>query len=104
MAMVKDFQHAISVASSGGMRDLQALFSQLGLRSSPKVFDVSCFIKSVLWIKTSKLASSIIFNSDVYFSLCRSADTYKHLAHVEQGKYSFQEICDCECMPLFKHW
>jgi HAUS augmin-like complex subunit 4 len=37
MAMVEDFQHAISVAASGGMRDLQTLFSQLGLRSSPKV-------------------------------------------------------------------
>lgn len=38
-AIVEDFQHAISVASSGGMRDVQALFSQLGLRSSAEVYE-----------------------------------------------------------------
>lgn len=39
MAIVEDFQHAVSVASSGGMRDTQTLFSQLSLRSTNEVYE-----------------------------------------------------------------
>lgn len=38
-AIVEEYQHAISVASSGGIRDVQTLFSQLGLRSAPEVYE-----------------------------------------------------------------
>lgn len=39
MAIVEDFQHAVSVASSGGMRDIQTLFNQLSLRSTTEVYE-----------------------------------------------------------------
>ncbi|KAH9305598.1 hypothetical protein KI387_010002, partial [Taxus chinensis] len=40
VAMVEEYQQAVSVATSlGGIRDLQTLFSQLGLRSSPQVYE-----------------------------------------------------------------
>ncbi|GLJ10843.1 hypothetical protein SUGI_0136400 [Cryptomeria japonica] len=40
VAMVEEYQQAVSVATGlGGIRDLQTLFSQLGLRSSPQVYE-----------------------------------------------------------------
>jgi HAUS augmin-like complex subunit 4 len=39
VAMVEEYQQAVSVANLGGIRDLQTLFSQLGLRSSPQVYE-----------------------------------------------------------------
>lgn len=37
MALVEEYQHALSVANVGGIRDLNTVFDQLGLRSSPQV-------------------------------------------------------------------
>ncbi|XP_043689962.1 AUGMIN subunit 4 [Telopea speciosissima] len=39
MAMVEEHQQAISVANLGGMRDIQSLYPQLGLKSSPQVYE-----------------------------------------------------------------
>lgn len=36
-ALVEDYQQALSVANVGGIRDLNAVFTQMGLRSSPQV-------------------------------------------------------------------
>lgn len=36
-AMVEDYQQALSVASLGSTRDVQSLYPQLGLKSSPQV-------------------------------------------------------------------
>lgn len=38
-AMVEDYQQALSVASLGNTRDVQSLYPQLGLKSSPQVYD-----------------------------------------------------------------
>lgn len=38
-AMVEDYQQAISVANLGGMRDVQGLYSQLGLKNPPQVYE-----------------------------------------------------------------
>ncbi|KAF6168123.1 hypothetical protein GIB67_011508, partial [Kingdonia uniflora] len=35
-AMVEEYQQAVSMASLGGMRDVQSVYPQLGLKSSPK--------------------------------------------------------------------
>lgn len=35
--MVEDYQQAISVANLGGIRDVQGLYSQLGLKNPPQV-------------------------------------------------------------------
>lgn len=37
IAMVEEYQQAVSVANLGGIRDVQGLYPQLGLRSSPQV-------------------------------------------------------------------
>lgn len=37
VALVEEYQHALSVANVGGIRDLNSVFDQLGLRSSPQV-------------------------------------------------------------------
>jgi len=39
VALVEEYQHALSVANVGGIRDLNSVFDQLGLRSSPQVYD-----------------------------------------------------------------
>eukprot|EP00252_Welwitschia_mirabilis_P018496 TRINITY_DN41112_c0_g1_i1.p1 TRINITY_DN41112_c0_g1~~TRINITY_DN41112_c0_g1_i1.p1 ORF type:complete len:445 (-),score=92.06 TRINITY_DN41112_c0_g1_i1:157-1443(-) len=39
VTLVEEHQQAVSVASLGGIRDLQPLFIQLGLRSSPQVYE-----------------------------------------------------------------
>ncbi|XP_009797126.1 AUGMIN subunit 4-like [Nicotiana tabacum] len=38
-AMVEDYQQAISVANLGGIRDVQGLYSQLGLKNPPQVYE-----------------------------------------------------------------
>ena len=35
--MVEEYQQAISVANHGGIRDVQGLYPQLGLKNSPQV-------------------------------------------------------------------
>lgn len=35
--MVEEYQQAISVANLGGIRDVQGLYPQLGLKNSPQV-------------------------------------------------------------------
>lgn len=37
IAMVEEYQQAVSVAALGGIRDVQGLYPQLGLRSLPQV-------------------------------------------------------------------
>jgi hypothetical protein len=37
VALVEEYQQALSVASMGGVRDLMSVFAQLDLRSSPQV-------------------------------------------------------------------
>ncbi|KAL7186551.1 hypothetical protein ACSBR2_028311 [Camellia fascicularis] len=37
--MVEDYQQAVSLASLGGIRDLQGLYPQLGLKNSPQVYE-----------------------------------------------------------------
>lgn len=39
IAMVEEYQQAISMANLGGVRDVQALYPQLGLKNSPQVCD-----------------------------------------------------------------
>ncbi|ERN19654.1 hypothetical protein AMTRI_Chr02g214960 [Amborella trichopoda] len=39
VAMVEEYQQAVSVANVGGIRDLQSLYPQLGLKSSPQVYE-----------------------------------------------------------------
>ncbi|KAL7186550.1 hypothetical protein ACSBR2_028311 [Camellia fascicularis] len=39
IAMVEDYQQAVSLASLGGIRDLQGLYPQLGLKNSPQVYE-----------------------------------------------------------------
>ncbi|KAL0306362.1 UNVERIFIED_CONTAM: AUGMIN subunit [Sesamum radiatum] len=39
MAMVEEYQQAVSVANLGGIRDVQGLYPQLGLRNSPQVYE-----------------------------------------------------------------
>lgn len=51
--MVEDYQQAISVANLGGMRDVQGLYSQLGLKNPPQVplfFSLFDFMDAV-WVK-----------------------------------------------------
>lgn len=38
--MVEEYQQALSLSSLGGIRDLQSLYPQLGLKSSPQVTTV----------------------------------------------------------------
>lgn len=38
-AMVEDYQQALSVANLGGIRDVQGLYSQLGLKNPPQVYE-----------------------------------------------------------------
>ncbi|KAI5079671.1 hypothetical protein GOP47_0005150 [Adiantum capillus-veneris] len=39
MATVEDYQHVLSAANTGGMRDVQTLFNQLSLRSTKEVYE-----------------------------------------------------------------
>ncbi|XP_010545512.1 PREDICTED: AUGMIN subunit 4 [Tarenaya hassleriana] len=39
IAMVEEYQQAVSVASLGGIRDVQGLYPQLGLKNSPQVYE-----------------------------------------------------------------
>ncbi|EOY12340.1 hypothetical protein QUC31_001776 [Theobroma cacao] len=39
IAMVEEYQQAVSVANLGGIRDLQGLYPQLGLKNSPQVYE-----------------------------------------------------------------
>jgi HAUS augmin-like complex subunit 4 len=39
VALVEEYQQALSVASMGGVRDLMSVFAQLDLRSSPQTYD-----------------------------------------------------------------
>lgn len=39
MAMVEEYQQAVSVANLGGIRDVQGLYPQLGLKTSPQVYE-----------------------------------------------------------------
>lgn len=45
--MVEGYQQAVSVANLGGIRDVQGLSSQLGLKSSPQVL-ISNMIRCIL--------------------------------------------------------
>ncbi|XP_060209147.1 AUGMIN subunit 4 [Lycium barbarum] len=38
-AMVEDYQQALSVANLGGIRDVQGVYSQLGLKNPPQVYE-----------------------------------------------------------------
>ncbi|KAK3025545.1 hypothetical protein RJ639_041023 [Escallonia herrerae] len=38
-AIVEEYQQAVSVASLGGLRDVQGLYPQLGLKNSPQVYE-----------------------------------------------------------------
>ncbi|KAF8380142.1 hypothetical protein HHK36_027625 [Tetracentron sinense] len=38
-AIVEEYQHAVSVANFGGIRDVQGLYPRLGLKSSPQVYE-----------------------------------------------------------------
>lgn len=40
IAMVEEYQQAISVSNLGGIRDTGGLYPQLGLRNSPQVFEL----------------------------------------------------------------
>lgn len=39
IAMVEEYQQALSVANLGGIRDVQGLYPQLGLKNSPQVYE-----------------------------------------------------------------
>ncbi|KAL0560800.1 hypothetical protein IC582_001214 [Cucumis melo] len=39
IAMVEEYQQAVSMANLGGVRDVQALYPQLGLKNSPQVYE-----------------------------------------------------------------
>ncbi|XP_021905885.1 AUGMIN subunit 4 [Carica papaya] len=39
IAMVEEYQQAVSVANHGGVRDVQGLYLQLGLKNSPQVYE-----------------------------------------------------------------
>ncbi|KAJ0103103.1 hypothetical protein Patl1_04182 [Pistacia atlantica] len=39
IAMVEGYQQGVSVANLGGIRDVQGLYSQLGLKNSPQVYE-----------------------------------------------------------------
>nr|DAD23364.1 TPA_asm: hypothetical protein HUJ06_024827 [Nelumbo nucifera] len=39
IAMVEEYQQAVSVANLGGIRDVHGLYPQLGLKSSPQVYE-----------------------------------------------------------------
>ncbi|XP_027073177.2 AUGMIN subunit 4-like isoform X1 [Coffea arabica] len=39
IAMVEEYQQAVSVANFGGIRDVQGLYSQLGLKNPPEVYE-----------------------------------------------------------------
>ncbi|KAG6544604.1 hypothetical protein Mapa_014026 [Marchantia paleacea] len=39
VALVEEYHQAVSVANAGGIRDLQAVFGQLGLRCAPQVYE-----------------------------------------------------------------
>lgn len=39
IAMVEEYQQAVSMANLGGVRDVHALYPQLGLKNSPQVCD-----------------------------------------------------------------
>ncbi|TXG67593.1 hypothetical protein EZV62_008868 [Acer yangbiense] len=39
IAMVEGYQQAVSIANLGGIRDIQGLFSQLGLKNSPQAYE-----------------------------------------------------------------
>ncbi|KAB2032922.1 hypothetical protein ES319_D05G412200v1 [Gossypium barbadense] len=39
MAMVEEYQQAVSVANLGGIRDIQGFYPQLGLKNSPQVYE-----------------------------------------------------------------
>lgn len=39
IAMVEEYQQAVSVANLGGIRDLQGLYPQLGLKNAPQVYE-----------------------------------------------------------------
>lgn len=39
IAMVEEYQQAVSVVNLGGIRDIQGLYPQLGLKSSPQVYE-----------------------------------------------------------------
>ncbi|GKV42683.1 hypothetical protein SLEP1_g50063 [Rubroshorea leprosula] len=39
IAMVEDYQQAVSVANLGGIRDVQGLYPQLGLKNPPQVYE-----------------------------------------------------------------
>ncbi|KAF3792267.1 AUGMIN subunit 4 [Nymphaea thermarum] len=39
IAMVEEYQQAVAVASLGGIRDVQGLYFQLGLKASPQVYE-----------------------------------------------------------------
>ncbi|KAF9589014.1 hypothetical protein IFM89_018253 [Coptis chinensis] len=39
IGMVEEYQQAVSVANLGGIRDVQSLYPQLGLKSSPQIYE-----------------------------------------------------------------
>ena len=46
--MVEEYQQAVSVANlGGGIRDVQGLYMQLGLKNSPQVWSNYTFEKSI---------------------------------------------------------
>lgn len=46
--MVEEYQQAVSVANLGGIRDVQGLYTQLGLKSSPQVLKMFGSMSSTL--------------------------------------------------------
>ncbi|KAK4398529.1 AUGMIN subunit [Sesamum angolense] len=67
MAMVEEYQQAVSVANLGGIRDVQGLYPQLGLRNSPQ--DITEYqvllareIASRLDAKCDKLADAVVID------------------------------------------
>ncbi|KAL0362831.1 UNVERIFIED_CONTAM: AUGMIN subunit [Sesamum calycinum] len=57
MAMVEEYQQAVSVANLGGIRDVQGLYPQLGLRNSPQVPNFKA---------AQKLASSLSKDGEIH--------------------------------------
>jgi len=55
--MVEEYQQAISVANHGGIRDVQGLYPQLGLKNSPQVSN----LKNVIFFLELFVISRLIY-------------------------------------------
>ncbi|GMP52459.1 hypothetical protein CsSME_00018259 [Camellia sinensis var. sinensis] len=66
-AMVEEYQQAVAVANLGGIRDVQGLYPQLGLKNSPQdmaEYQISLFreIEGRLKAKCDKLANAFVID------------------------------------------